>query len=71
MLLYRTSRMFWCESGVGWLRPSASGFSLIQEALTIFKYGEICRTLGVAEGCSSLLRLACLWYLFEFFCIRC
>ncbi|KAK2365075.1 hypothetical protein QL285_089872 [Trifolium repens] len=32
---------------------------------------EKARTLGVAEGCSSLLRLAGLWYLVEFFCIRC
>jgi hypothetical protein len=71
MLLYRTSRTYWCGSGVGWLRPSVSGFYLIQESLTIFKSGEICRTLGVAEGCSSLLRLAGLWYLVEFFCIRC
>ncbi|KAK2421306.1 hypothetical protein QL285_031951 [Trifolium repens] len=58
MLLYRTSKTYWCGSGVGWLRPSVSGFYLIQESLTIFKSGEICRTLGVAEGCSSLLRLA-------------
>ncbi|KAK2370548.1 hypothetical protein QL285_083591 [Trifolium repens] len=65
MLFYRTSRTNWCGSGVGWLRPSVSGFSLIQESLTIFKSGEICRTLGVAEGCSSLLRLAGLWYLVE------
>ncbi|KAK2432945.1 hypothetical protein QL285_018266 [Trifolium repens] len=56
MLLYRTSRTYWCGCDVGWLRPSVSGFYLIQESLTIFKSGEICRTLGVAEGCSSLLR---------------
>jgi hypothetical protein len=35
---------------------------LVQESLTIFKSGEICRTLGVTEGCSSQLRLAGLWY---------
>ncbi|KAK2455893.1 hypothetical protein QL285_003308 [Trifolium repens] len=29
------------------------------------------RTFGVAEGCSSLLRFAGLWYLVELYCIRC
>ncbi|KAK2356327.1 hypothetical protein QL285_093669 [Trifolium repens] len=32
---------------------------------------ERARTLGVAEGCSSLLRFAGLWYLVELYCIRC
>ena len=31
--------------GVGWLMSCVSGFSLILESLTIFKSGEICRTL--------------------------
>jgi hypothetical protein len=68
-LSYLQDVLVW--KGVGWLMPSVCGFSQIRESLTIFKSGEICRTLGVAEGCSSLLRFAGLWYLVELYYIRC
>ncbi|KAK2454083.1 hypothetical protein QL285_001681 [Trifolium repens] len=46
-------RTYWCGSDVGWLRPSVSGFYLIQESLTIFKSGVDCRFSGYRSSSTS------------------
>ena len=67
---YRTSGTFWWWRGGRWLMLRVGGFSWYKSLWPFIKSVEICRTLRVAEGCSSLLRLAGLWCWAELDCIR-
>ncbi|KAK2351510.1 hypothetical protein QL285_097199 [Trifolium repens] len=73
LVLVAVSALRWCfgsgGGGGGWLR-----WCLAEAFLGLGSCPgapERARTLGVAEGCSSLLRFAGLWYLVELYCIRC
>ncbi|KAK2391758.1 hypothetical protein QL285_065188 [Trifolium repens] len=67
-------RCVWCSTVMVFGGGAKTGFWSGEGVLALVSCPvtpEKARTLGVAEGCSSLLRLAGLWYLVEFFCIRC